>query len=394
MGFVLSGMNLGTLIGPFLAGIIYARLGYYAVFAVVLGVIAFDFSLRLLMIEKKTAAKWMLRGENFYQPSHESGVVPASTSTATTYSGSGGSSTTRPGSEQADDQVLIPESPDETSILLPRKVPLPKKKSSWFSRKFPTMALLLSSPRLRAAIYACFTTATVSATFDAILPMFVKRTFHWNSAGAGLIFLALTVPSLLGTAIGGISDRYGTRRISLVGFALTTPSLALLGVVRDDMLVNKVLLPVILVFVGKYEPICPYPPLTLPISSPNLINPKALSSLNLFTGIGLNLTIAPLVAEMFYAVAILSEENAGVFGKGGAYAQAYSLFDAALGMAVLCGPAGGGFFLEQTNWQVTVGILAVFCAVGSFPVWRYTGGRTGEAGGGKAKGVDLGEEEG
>lgn len=97
---------------------------------------------------------------------------------------------------------------------------------------------------------------------------------------------------------------------------------------------------------------------------------------------------------MFYAVATLSEENAGAFGKGGAYAQAYSLFDAALGLAVLCGPAGGGFFLEQTNWQVTVSIIAVFCAGGSLPVWRYTGGRTGEGGGGKGKGEELREEEG
>lgn len=279
MGFVLSGMNLGTLIGPFLAGIIYARFGYYAVFAVVLGVIAFDFCLRLLMIEKKTAAKWMVGGENFYQPSNENGVVvPVSISTATTYSGrSDGSSTTRSsGREQADDQALISERPDETSILLPRKVPPPappkkKKKSSWFSRKFPTMGLLLSSPRLRAAIYGCFTSATVTASFDAILPMFVKRTFHWNSAGAGLIFLAITVPSLLGTAIGGISDRYGTRRVSLLGFGLTTPSLALLGVVRDDMLVDKVLLPAILVSVGEYETIFPLP---LSPNSPHFSPPK------------------------------------------------------------------------------------------------------------------------
>lgn len=97
---------------------------------------------------------------------------------------------------------------------------------------------------------------------------------------------------------------------------------------------------------------------------------------------------------MFYAVAILSEENAGVFGKGGAYAQAYSLFDAALGMAVLFGPAGGGFFLEQTSWQVTVGIIAIFCAVGSLPVWINTGSRTDKAGGGNGKGADLVEDQG
>lgn len=250
MGFVLSGMNLGTLIGPFLAGIIYARLGYYAVFAVVLGVITFDFSLRLLMIEKKTAAKWLFEGENDYQPSNENGVAPTSTITTTSNSGSDASSTTL-GGEQGDDAHITLEQPEETSTLLPREAPPPKKKTSWFSRQFPIMSLLLSSSRLRAAVYGCFTCATVTASFDAILPMFVKRTLHWNSAGAGLIFLAITVPSLLGTVIGGISDRYGARRVSLVGFALTTPSLALLGVVHDNMLVDKILLPVILVSVGK-----------------------------------------------------------------------------------------------------------------------------------------------
>ncbi len=142
------------------------------------------------------------------------------------------------------------------------------------------------------------------------------------------------------------------------------------------------------------KPFSPSLPQLFPFPPPNLANPQTLRSLNSFTGIGLNLILAPLAADMFYAVAILSEENAGTFGNGGAYAQAYSLFDAALGMAVLCGPAGGGFFLEQTNWQVTVGIIAVFCAVGSLPVWRYTGGRTGEGGGGKGKGVDLGGEGG
>ena len=385
-------MNLGTLIGPFLAGIIYARLGYYAVFAVVLGVITFDFSLRLLMIEKRTAAKWLSEEENDYQPVNENGEGPASTTTATSNSGSDGDSTTWFESEQADDQTLIPEQPDETSTLVPRNAPPLKKKTSWFSRRFPTMAILMGSPRLRAAVYGCFTCATVTASFDATLPMFVKRTFHWNSAGAGLIFLAITVPSLLGTVIGGISDRYGTRRVSLVGFVLTIPSLALLGVVHDDRFVNKILLPVILVSVGKYRKLVPLVSPTSPLSFHKFVLTLKLSAHSTHTGIGLNLILAPLAADMFYAVAILSEENVGAFGKGGAYAQAYSLFDAALGLAVLCGPAGGGFFLEQTNWQITVGIVALFCAVGSLPVWKYTGGRTG-GGVWKGKGKESGEDE-
>ncbi len=66
-------------------------------------------------------------------------------------------------------------------------------------------------------------------------------------------------------------------------------------------------------------------------------------------GIGLSLILAPLAADMFYEVEVLAENNRGTFGQAGAFAQAHSLFDAALGMAVLVGPAGGGLFLEQTT---------------------------------------------
>ncbi len=77
---------------------------------------------------------------------------------------------------------------------------------------------------------------------------------------------------------------------------------------------------------------------------------------------------------MFYEVEVLAENNPGTFGQAGAFAQAYSLFDAALGMAVFVGPAGGGLFLEQTTWQITAGVLAIFCAAGALPVYFYTGG--------------------
>ncbi len=55
----------------------------------------------------------------------------------------------------------------------------------------------------------------------------------------------------MGTFIGALSDRHGTRKVSLAGLALTTLSLALLGLVTNDKLANKILLPVILVIAGK-----------------------------------------------------------------------------------------------------------------------------------------------
>ena len=244
MGFILSGMNLGALIGPFLAGVIYERAGYYAVFAVVLGVIGVDFILRIVMVEKKRAAKWLTNEAHSYinwaeeTNCGEPEPIPPRDSN----SQSEGSSTGF-GSES----IQEVSEPDETSSLLHA----PQHTKSWFAKKFPIMTILLRSPRLRAAVYGCFTHTVLIASFDAILPLFVKRTFHWTSSGAGLIFLAITIPSLLGTVIGALSDRYGTKTIALCGFVLTTPSLALMGFVTDDRMGDKILLAVLLVLIGK-----------------------------------------------------------------------------------------------------------------------------------------------
>ena len=44
--------------GPLLGGAVYAKAGYYAVFAMCFGLIGLDILLRLATIEKKIAAKW------------------------------------------------------------------------------------------------------------------------------------------------------------------------------------------------------------------------------------------------------------------------------------------------------------------------------------------------
>ena len=88
---------------------------------------------------------------------------------------------------------------------------------------------------------------------------------------------------------------------------------------------------------------------------------------------------------MFDEVESLAMKHADKFGARGAYAQAYSLFDASLGLATAAGPISSGLLLEMTNWQITAGMLAVICAVGAAPVFRYTGkgvnGTTGEMNG-------------
>ena len=241
-------MNLGALVAPFLAGIVYAKAGYYAVFGMILGLIGVDFVLRGVMIEKKTARKWLL--EDQWSPS-TAVFDPESGSRVSEDSSTCGvdSSSQATGDEQNEMQS---DSPTETSPLL--KKPWDEKKAqSWFKRRFPRMTILLKSPRMRAAFLGCFTHTTLTACFDTVLPLFVKHTFHWNSTGAGLIFLCLTVPTVLGTFVGQLSDRFGPRKMSLIGFVLTIPTLALMGLIQDDAMGSKIGLCVLLVLIGKLQ---------------------------------------------------------------------------------------------------------------------------------------------
>ena len=258
-------MNGGALTGPLVAGVVYEKAGYYAVFGVVLGVVALDFLLQAIMVEKKRAARWLdhnqFRQADTFNPPHsverETERIHSHGRLHSQTSISVGSSAQ---AERESDEQDRPEADERTSLL-----PRPARSSKpWFTKNFPTMSALLGSSRIRAAVYGCFTHTTLIASFDAVLPQFVKRTFGWNATGAGLIFLAITIPSTAGAAIGALSDRYGTRKVSLAGFILTTPSLALMGLAKRADLTDEVLLCVLLFIIGTK----PKPAAFFPLSSP------------------------------------------------------------------------------------------------------------------------------
>jgi len=60
MGFVALSFSGGALAGPLLGGVVYAKAGYYAVFAMGFALIGLDVILRLLMVEKSVASQWNL----------------------------------------------------------------------------------------------------------------------------------------------------------------------------------------------------------------------------------------------------------------------------------------------------------------------------------------------
>jgi MFS family permease len=242
MAFVLSGMNFGLLVSPFLGGVIYEKLGYNAVFYTSFSVIAFAFLWRLVTVEQATAAKWMEAGSR--QAPHGMG---SNDHEDTDF---GQSSTTLARSNERQQQA---SEPSEHTALLPniRGTPISK-----FTRNYSTMAILIGSPRLKAAVYGSFTLFVLTTAFDGILPLFVIRTYSWNASGAGLIFLAITCPSIFGVIFGVLSDRFGPKRVGLAGFGTTTFALCLLSLTANNSIVSQVLLCIFLAFIGLPLSVC------------------------------------------------------------------------------------------------------------------------------------------
>lgn len=249
MGSVLSGMSAGVMIGPFIAGIIYAKAGYLAVFATILVVIGLDFMARLFMIEKQSAKQWVVEGSygTFSQESHP-GYRPIN-----------GDRVSTPGEGAVDERTTDVQGAATDNTLNPSDFGKSAGDERRDHRSGPgeslvrflkTTAILLKSRGILAAMYGGFVQVTIICSFDSILPLFVHKTFGWESSGAGSIFLALTIPSLAAPVVGAMADRLGTRVVVLAGFAISTLALALLSLVEEDSIQHMILLCALLAVTG------------------------------------------------------------------------------------------------------------------------------------------------
>ena len=261
IGFVLSGMNMGVMISPFLGGLVYDKAGYYPVCAMGLSVIAFNFLLRLLVVDREKARRY-------------SGTSPPEQSSSTGY-GTFGEHSTATGQRIDQDEIsqypnnegnhdysgfkhdsdMKARAREEDNLLPHRRATTPPSNGASettfsLTKYFPTIGLLLRSPKIWTALYGALLHLSIITAFDGVLPLFAKETFGWSSMDIGLIFLAITLPSLLGGVFGMLSDRFGPRLLTLAGFAVSVPALGLLALVRNNQIGHIVLLCGLLALTG------------------------------------------------------------------------------------------------------------------------------------------------
>jgi MFS family permease len=321
-GWISLGMSLGILVSPLLGGIVYEHAGYNAVFGIAYALIGLDVVLRLLLVEKKVAARWNL----------DAGPVAANAE-----SGLGMTSTDTPKSGTPDPEKASPATSDQP------EVDTTKYRQRRRDRLPPVLSLLYSR-RLWAALLASLLQASLITSFDSVLTIHAANVFGWNSTGAGLLFLPVVIPGFLAPLFGWLSDKYGGRYFATVGFLCACPPLVCLRFVDENSMKDKVLLCALLAVVGLF----------------------------------LALTFPPIMAEISSVVeakekSMLARGHPG-FGSGGAYAQAYALFNVAFAGGCMVGPLLAGFIVEDRGWATMAWVLGLISAIAAVPTCLWLGG--------------------
>lgn len=186
---------------------------------------------------------------------------------------------------------------------------------------------------------------------DAVLALFVQKTFGWNSTAAGLLFLAIFLPGFVAPAVGLLADRHGARLPSVAGFCVLVPALVCMRFVTEDTLGHKVLLAALLAVAGAA---C------------------AASG-------------TPLMAEITYAIADEARRRPGVFGPRGAYGLGYGLFTTAFALGGVVGPLWAGYVnASPGGWATMTWSLALWAASGAVVMFFWLGGKPEHEGGNEA----------
>ena len=149
-------MSVGLILGPVSGGVIYQTHGYYAAFGLAFAFIGVDLALRIILVEKKVAARYTVAP----MPNAEENP-----------------------SLKLDDLAPPSEARLDESLTPPTTVaPAP---NVWKSR-IPTVIRILKYPRLLTALFLSFVQALILSAFDATLPLYLNTLFGYTALQSGI----------------------------------------------------------------------------------------------------------------------------------------------------------------------------------------------------------------
>ena len=356
VGYANTAVSVGTTSAPLLGGLVYTRGGYGAVSFMSAGTIAVALILALIMVEPRPIYSDYCNGHGTGEHTNGNGYPNGHTNGNHFSNGNQEQNGTKKDLSSGDSHDSESDDANETTSLIPRKDQAKKRQTG------ATYGLLLSNGRIVAGMTGIFTFSFVMISIEAMIPMFVKDMFHWNSAIAALTYLAWIIPGFLGPLAGKMSDRYGSRWIAIGGLLCAVPPLILMRLVDHDSTSQKVLLCSLLTLVGE----------SLKLS---FCRQDTEADEHAFTQPGLSFVwIQPACfADLSTAASDLKREHPSDFDDGsGASSQAFGLFVFAYSCGCLIGPTVAGILKAKVSWGAATLILACACIAACIPIVRPT----------------------
>lgn len=210
LGTIFSIVEISQLIAPVIGGSLYAVGGEASVFGLTFGILALDFLMRLLLIDRKTAAKFQ--------------VAPTIPSEGLSEPSLAVTSEPEPSLE-----VLNQPVPSETTPLVASTCSaewIIAYPPAWI-KTFP-MGYCIRNPRMIAALATTFAQGSLISMFEATMTIEAQELFDVNSLKAGLLFIPLVLPSLVtGPFSGRMMDKFGPKPTAVAGFLWVSIALLL-----------------------------------------------------------------------------------------------------------------------------------------------------------------------
>ncbi|KAJ5899888.1 hypothetical protein N7495_004632 [Penicillium taxi] len=320
MGQTTIALTWGLLLGPIVGGVVYEKLGFYRTFIIPVGLTLIDVILRLAMVENPKNLK--------QDESSQSQFSDPELSVYTSFAGL----------DESESFYSCAESViDERTSLLGSSSAV-KYSHADIEHKI-TVLHLLRSPRLPMALLATIIIALVISAVETTLPLFVMDTFHWGSAGAGLMFIATSIPSLAGVFIGKAMNQLGARVLGATALTVSAASWVLMRFVSQNKPDHIILLVVLLFFQG------------------------------------LSIVAIEVIAmtEVSRVIDDYSSTFPGAFGEKSPIAQAYALFNMSFAAGQLIGPILAGVVRVQAGWGTMTLVIGLICALTAVPLGLFSG---------------------
>lgn len=305
-------------------GVLYEKTGYPGVFGIAFAILAIDFLMRALVIEKKVA-------KLYYDANPET-------------------EENTPSHDQENQNNIDEEEqrPNEEQPLLGNKPAQNDDDAFKLRPNQPKIAHMvpilpcLSNPSLLTSLLVALVQAALLGSFDATLPIVANEYFGFDSLKAGLLFLPLgAFDLLLGPIFGWAVDRYGTKVVAVGAYAYLVPALILLRLPHAGGL-HQVLL------YGGFLALC---------------------------GVGLAGIGAPSLVEAGAVVERYYEVNPEFFGEEGPYAQLYGLQSMVFSAGLALGPEIAGQLRLAIGYGNMNAVLAAICGITAVLCFVFLGGR-------------------